>query len=138
MSCGEVTTADFKEYFDREFEYGSDATRDKDIERAAAETAAVFNPDLYPTEDVCRLARLYLTAHFLSADTQASDTGGAPALHHSSRSVGSVSETLSVPEWMLGEDFAFFVTTYWGQKFLQLSRPYLGGGVYSVPGGTNP
>jgi hypothetical protein len=35
-------------------------------------------------------------------------------------------------------EFAFYATTYYGQKWLILSKPYLDGAVFSVEGGTMP
>lgn len=131
-----ATVADFKAQFTRDFDYGSnsDDVRDDDITRAFAETDAIFNPDIYPTTATRLLAYLYLAAHFLVEDITAAETGGAPAQIVQSRSVGSVSESLSVPDGK--NTLAFFHTTYYGQKWYQLTEPYLPGAVYSVPGGT--
>lgn len=130
----------FKDYFDRgQFLYGPTVpdVRDKDIDQAIAEARAVFNPDLYPVEDQ-DLAELYLTAHFLQTDLSAEESGGQSILLQSARSVDGVSESLAVPDWMLEGELAAYSTTYWGQKFLTLSRPYMGGGVFVVGGTTLP
>jgi hypothetical protein len=39
---------------------------------------------------------------------------------------------------MKAGEFAFYCTTYYGQKWLMLTKPYLDGAVYTVGGGTNP
>ena len=139
MACT-ITATEFKDYFDRgQFDYGTTLPqiRDKDIDQAIAEAEAVFN-DIYPDEAACKQALLYLTAHFLLNDTEAADTGGGTVLTGSSRSADGISESYVVPEWMQQGDFAFYATTYYGQKYLALSLPYLGGAVSSVAGATQP
>lgn len=138
-----VDAATFKAYFDRgQFVYGTEAPdiRDKDITQALGEANAVFNPDLYPTEtpEIADLALTYLTAHFLVTDTDAQDSGGQTRLLQNSRSADGVSESVDIPEWMRAGEFAFYATTYYGQKFLIISKPYLDGVVLVIGGGTQP
>ena len=135
-----TTPEEFREYFDRgQFAYGdtAPAVRDKDIESAIAEATAVFNTALYP-EEVVTIAFLYLTAHFLSLDIDASNSGGQPSFNQTSRSADGISESVQIPEWMMKGDFAFYSTTYYGQKWLMLTRPYLDGVVRVVCGATRP
>lgn len=136
-----MDAATFKAFFDRgQFTYSDTlpGIRDLDIERAAAESAAVFNPDLYPTEEIKTQADLYLTAHFLQNDIDSADGGGGSALLQTSRSALGVSESVHIPEWMQKGDFSLYSTTYYGQKFLMITRPHLGGAVVAIRGGTNP
>jgi hypothetical protein len=112
--------------------------RDKDIEAAIAESLAIFNDGIYPTEDVCKMALLYLTAHFLTNDIKAGPSGGQPSFNQTSRSADGISESVQIPEWMTVGEFAFYANTYYGQKYLILSKPYLDGAVFSVPGETYP
>lgn len=138
MSCT-ITATEFKDHFDRgPWTYGPTLpdVRDSDIEKAITEALAVFNGDLYETEAVCKLALTYLTAHFLTLDLESADGDGAPVHNQTSRSVGSVSESVTIPEWMLEGEFSMYVTTQYGIKWLQLTKPYLGGSVYAVQGGT--
>ncbi len=139
MSCT-ITEAEFKTEFDRnQFVYGTalPSVRDIDITKAIAQAMATFNQDLFPTEVLCEQALLYLTAHFLKLDIGAADGGGNPALIQQSRSADGVSESVNIPEWMQQGEFAFYATTFYGQKFIVLAKPYLDGAVFSVPGGTN-
>lgn len=139
--AAEITAETFKAYFDRgQFDYGTDLPeiRDSDINRAIAEAEAVFSEGIYPDDDAANQALLYLTAHFLYLDTEAGESGGQPVFNQTSRSAGGISEGLSIPEWMNQGEFAFYATTYWGQKWLMLSKPYIDGAVYSVPGATQP
>lgn len=136
-----MTVADFKVYFDRgQFDFGQTYphVRDSDITKAIAEAEALFNMDLYPDTATQQMALGYLIAHFLASDTMAADGGGEGSFLVTSKSAGGVSVGIHIPDWMQKGDFAFFATTYYGQKYLTLSRPYLGGVVLSVPGGTNP
>lgn len=136
-----VTVSSFKTLFSRgQFEYGTDVPdiRDVDIENAIAEANAVFNPGIYPDEAIHDLALSYLTAHFLATDTDAADSGGQSRFIQTSRSVDGVSESVEVPDWMKAAEFAFYCTTYYGQKWLMLTKPYLDGAVYVIEGGTTP
>ena len=138
-----VDVTSFKAYFDRgQFSYGSAAPdiRDKDITQALAEANAVFNPDIYPTDhpEIKDLALSYLTAHFLVTDIDAQDSGGQSRLLQNARSADGVSESLTIPDWMNSGEFAFYVTTYYGQKWLMLTKPYLDGMVVVIGGATLP
>jgi hypothetical protein len=141
MSIYTPTITTFKAFFDRgQFTYGDDTTcaRDSDISEAISEAEAVFNPDLYPvdTPDIGTKAEMYLTAHFLQCDIEACDSGGQAKNQQVSRSADGVSESVNIPDWMKQGDFALYSTTYYGQKYLLLSRPYLGGAVFVVGGAT--
>lgn len=139
---GTVTIASFKTQFSRNFTFGTalPAVLDDDITKAIAEKDAVFNFSLYPTDTpaIGTLAEHYLTAHFLTTDIDAADSGGQTRLLQTSRSANGVSESLDIPDWMRAGEFAFYSSTYYGQKYLILSKPYLDGAVFSVEGGTNP
>ena len=140
-----ITAAEFKAYFDRgQFLYGSTEpyafpeVRDQDIDSAIAEALAVFNPGLFPDDATCKQALYYLTAHFVQKDLDTIASKGQAVFSQSSRSADGISESLSIPEWMNEGEFSFFATTYYGQKYLILAKPYLDGAVFSVPGGTLP
>lgn len=140
MSCT-ITAEEFKTYFDRgQFTYGVDlpAVRDKDIDSAIAEAQATFNENLYPDEATCKQALYYLTAHFLQNDVDSSFSNGQPTFIQNSRSADGISESVNIPEWMNEGAFAFYATTYYGQKYLILSKPYIDGAVFVVGGATLP
>lgn len=136
-----VTIASFKTKFARNFTFGDAVPdiMDADITSAIAEKDAVFNPEIYPTDhpEIGELAEHYLTAHFLQSDVNAADSGGQPAALQNSRSADGVSESLQIPEWVTGE-LVFYWSTYYGQKWLILTKPYIDGAVFSVEGGTQP
>jgi hypothetical protein len=135
-----ITVEQFKTYFDRNFTFGPTLpdVRDQDVQKAIDEAATVFNPDLYDVEADRDLAELYLSAHFLQNDLDAAEGEGQAQLLQQSRSVGSVSESMAIPDWMLQSDYSFYTTTYYGQKFLTITKPYLDGAVFSVGGATLP
>lgn len=137
---GTVTIASFKTQFARNFTFGSSLpdVLDDDITKAIAEKDAVFNFSLYPSDNpaIGTLAEHYLTAHFLTTDIDAADSGGQTRLLQTGRSADGVSESLDLPDWMKQGEFAFYATTYYGQKYLILSKPYLDGAVFLVEGGT--
>ena len=145
MSCT-ITFAEFKLFFDRgQFLYGATVpyafpeVRDADITKAIAEASAIFNGGLYPVDTgICEQALNYLTAHFVQLDLETIESGGQTKLLQTSRSADGISEGLSIPEWMNQGEFAFYATTYYGQKYLILSKPYLDGAVFSVAGATQP
>ena len=144
MSCS-ITVDEFKNYFDRgQFLFGSSSpyvypeVRDSDIAIAIAEANATFNGDLFPDDATCKQALQYLTAHFAQKDLDAVASQGQSTFNQSSRSADGISESLSIPEWMNEGEFSFYSTTYYGQKYLMLVKPYLDGAVFFVKGGTQP
>lgn len=144
MTCT-LTFAEFKEFFDRgQFLYGATVpyaypeVRDFDIAKAIEEAQAVFNPGLFPDEATCKFALSYLAAHFVQLDLNVVVSNGQAIFNQSSRSADGISESLSIPEWMNEGEFAFYATTYYGQKYLILVKQHLDGAVFSVSGGTRP
>lgn len=146
-----LTVADFKTYFDRAFPYGPLITdvRDSDIEKAFKEACAVFNASIYVVEPAPTtileqpqvIAFLYLTAHYLVQDISMGQQGLSSAGQFivSSKSVGSVSIAYGVPEKFLNDpNFAYFITTKFGLKYLSLTTPALVGNVSVVKGCTTP
>lgn len=141
MMHNHITAAQFKDHFDRgQFDYGADVpqVRDKDVESAIDEMSAVIDIQLYPTQKISTQAQAYMTAHFLTLDLGASDTGGQPVFNQSSRSVGSISESLAIPGWMMEGTNAQYAITYYGQKWLMMVKQYTTGTMMIVGGGTQP
>ena len=136
-----VTTASFKTYFSRgQFSYSETlpVVRDQDIQNAITEATCFYNAELYPDEAKADLALTYLTAYFLENDIGASVNGAQAPLLQQSRGADGINESLHVPESIKTTEMAFLLGNYYGMKFVQLSLPYLGGAVYSVPGATQP
>lgn len=142
MDLSTITVDDFKAQFVRDFIYGasSDAVMDTDIIRAFAEASIALNQSLYSTDAIIKMMYLYLTAHYLVLDLRASNANieGGGFFPVNSRSVGSVSESYSIPQ-IYNENplFAIYAQTQYGMKFLSLTLPLLVGNVISVYGGTS-
>lgn len=134
---------DFKEYFVRDFPYGTDLSQvvDADITNALGDTAFNFNEALFGTQAEFTLAYLLLTAHFLVTNLQASAQGisGQYNWLQASKSVGSVSESFSIPQRILDNpELAMYSKTRYGAKFLMLLLPRLVGQMFTVRGRTKP
>ena len=130
-----ITIPDFKNFFDRDFQFSENLPdiRDNDILKAIDECYAVLNIGIYPDQDIQDRAAKYLTAHFLTINIDTSDSGGQTRFLQNSRSADGVSESVQIPDWIKGE-FEVYASSAYGLKFLLLSKPYLDGAVYSVPG----
>lgn len=133
----EISAGDWEVFLDSEFNY----INDSDIEKAYRESQAVFNQALFSPESTLTLAYKYLTAHYLSLDLKASMQGinaNAPTTV-ASKSVGSVSESYSVPKaWTEDPNIQFYTTTYYGVKYLSIVMPLLIGNIQVIQGATTP
>lgn len=123
----------WKLYNDNEENYISD----NDISRAFTEAKMNFNPKLFPKCDGCRMAFLYLSAHYLVIDMNNAQNpfamGGMGLV--ASKSVGSVSESYSIPQWILNDkNLGLYAQTGYGRKFLSLVIPRLHGNLIFTKG----
>lgn len=136
------TVRDFKDYFFRDFPYGTskESVMDQDITSALSDADFNFNPSLFSTQEKYTLGFLCLSAHFLVMNLRASSQGvaGQYAWLQSSKSVGSVSEGLSIPQRILDNpEMAMLSKTTYGAKYLMLILPQLAGQIFSVHGRTH-
>jgi hypothetical protein len=143
MAYTNPTVADFKAYFTRDFIYGTTSTtvNDSDISKALAQASFNFNEALFATQSGYTLCFLWLTAHYLCIDMQASSQGlsGKAQWLVNSHSVGNVSESYAIPQRILDSpEFTMYATTAYGVKFLSLIIPNLSGQIFSVEGATHP
>lgn len=148
MDLDSITPSDFKSYFVRDFSYWSaddgenlEYVLDSDINKAFGEAKINFNQSLFGTDEQIEIAYLYLTAHYLVMDLQAAmdglDSRGSFTVN--SRSVGSVSESYTIPQSFIDDPFLnYFTQTRYGQKYLSLLQAAFVGNVVSVSGGTKP
>lgn len=135
--------AAFKTYFDRDFPYGStiDTVRDSDIEKAFAEADFNFNETLFSSQSQFTIGFLYLSAHYLVTDLRNASQGiaGQYSWMVTSKSVGSVSESSTIPQRILDNpEFAMLSKTTYGAKYLSLVLPLLAGNIFTVEGATSP
>jgi hypothetical protein len=140
----EITFEEFKTKFDRDFTFSETLPdiREVDFDNAYLDANSVFNQSLIPAkpdDSIAKNALLNLTAHFLSLNIDASETGAQARFLQSSRSAGGMSESLQIPSWVSDNDvFSQFATTSFGLKYLIISKPYLDGAIYVVGGQTLP
>lgn len=113
---------------------------DDDILEAFAEAKVNFNPNLFPDDDTAELVYSYLAAHYLIIDLYNAMNPLAVGFMSftQSKSVGSVSESYGVPQWMLNNQYlSGYAQTGYGRKYLSLIQPYLIGNVICTPGCIN-
>lgn len=113
--------------------------QDSDIERAFLEAKLNFNPAFWTDDKTAIMVYLYLVAHYLVVDlNNASNPLGMGFMGFTqSKSVGSVSESYGIPQWMLNNQIlSQFAMTGYGRKYLSLIQPYLIGNIILSPGRT--
>ncbi len=144
MAYDNPTVNTFKEYFFRDFPYGSDpetSVLDQDITKAFGQTNVNINQGLFSSQTDYSIGYLLLAAHFLVIDLRMSSQGisGAYSWITTSKSVGSVSTSFQIPQRILDNpEFAMLAQTNYGAKYLQLLLPRLSGQMFSVVGSTRP
>jgi len=136
------TVSEFKAHFTRDFPYGTanNTVLDSDISKAMAEADFNFNSALFENQSTYSMAFMYLTAHFLVMDLRASTQGisGNFPWMTTSKSVGSVSEGMDIPEFVKNNPMlAHFGKTYYGAKYINLVFPRLIGNMFSITGMTH-
>ncbi len=111
-------------------------TQDSDITNAFNEAWVNFNQGLFPDEKTALLVFLYLTAHYLTVDFNNAlgiNNIGIPT----SKSVGSVSQGYTIPQWLVNNPgLSMYATTGYGIKYASLIQPYLVGNIFIVKGRT--
>lgn len=144
MSYSNPTITDFQEYFTRDFPYGTDPDTSiltSDIAKAFGQTNMTINQGLFSSQEDYTTCYLWLSAHWLVVDLKASAQGIASQFDWSptSKSVGSVSESFTIPQRILDNPlYAQYSMTYYGMKYLMLILPNITGQMFFVPGRTLP
>lgn len=129
-------TDDWKLYNDNINNYISDA----DIERAFSEAKVNFNPNLFADDETAIMIFCYLTAHYLVIDMNNALNPFGMGFNGftQSKSVGSVSESYGIPQWILNDKIlGMYAQTGYGRKYLSLIAPYLVGNIIYTPGRIN-
>lgn len=112
-------------------------TQDSDIINAMAEAQVNFNEDLFSDCCTAKLVFLYLTAYYLTVDFQNAMSPMAGGGIVQSKTVGSVSESYGLPQWMLNSPIlGMYAQNGYGRKYLSLIRPYLVGNIILSKGNT--
>ncbi len=144
MAYTNPSVADFKDFFSRDFPYGTDpsvAILDTDIGKAFQFVNINVNQALFQDQGSYNIGYLLLSAHYLVMNLRASSQGinGQFAFLESSKSVGSVSQSFAIPQRVLDNpDWAVLMKTNYGAQFLQLILPQLAGNIFISYGRTLP
>lgn len=113
--------------------------QDSDIERAFKEAKVNFNVSFFLDDETAEMVFYYLAAHYLIIDiTNRMNplSMGYKGLTQS-KSVGSVSESYAIPDWMTRDPaLSFYAQTGYGRKYLSEIKPYLVGQIILTPGRT--
>lgn len=138
------SVADFKNYFTRDFPYGSDpetSVLDSDIAKAFQMTNVNLNQALFGDQATYTMAYLLLSAHYLVMNLQSSSQGinGQYGFLEASKSVGSVSQSFNIPDRILANPYwSMLMKTNYGAMYLMQILPQLAGQIYTVEGRTRP
>lgn len=138
------SVADFKNYFSRDFPFGEDietSVTDADITKAMTQTVVSINQGLFCNQPSYTIGFQLLTAHFLVLNLRSSSQGinGQYSFLESSKSVGSVSQSFSIPQRILDNPlWAMFMKTNYGAMYIEMIFPMLTGQVFTVMGTTLP
>lgn len=144
MSFVEPTVEDFKTRFARDFPFGIDqetTVLDSDIERAYILVRCNINQGLFCDQECFSQAFLLLAAHYLVTNLRSSSQGlsGNYEWLTSSKSVGSVSVSSSIPDSILRNPYYSMISkTNYGAEYLMMIYPLLSGQIFTVPGATRP
>lgn len=144
MAFDNPSVAEFKDYFNRDFPYGTDvntSVTDTDIGKAFALVNININPGLFGYQASYAIGYLLLSAHYLVTNMRASSQGinGQFSFLEASKSVGSVAQAFSIPQRILDNpDMAMLCKTNYGAQYLQLILPQLAGQMFNAYGSTRP
>ena len=136
---------DFKDYFPYDFPFGTDpnqSVQDSEITKAMQRVNNYsLNQSLFCTQQEWNQGYLLLAAHFLCLIIRASGQGlnGRATWVSTSKGVGAVSETVSIPQRILDNPaWSMLSNTNYGLQFLESIMPRLGARTFTVYGPTKP
>lgn len=144
MSYENPSVQAFKDYFFRDFPYGSDietSVTDQDIAKAYQQTNVNINQGLFDGQSTYSIGYLLLSAHYMVLDLRASGQGLSGQFNwtEQSKSVGNVSQSFAIPQRILDNPlWALYSQTNYGVQYLQLILPQLSGQVFISYGSTRP
>lgn len=138
------TITEFKNYFTRDFPYGTDPTTsviDQDIAKAYGQTNININQDNWANQGQYTIGYLFLSAHWLVIDLRMASQGinGQYSWIETSKSVQGVAQGFGIPQRILDNpEFAMLAKTNYGAKYLMLVLPQLSGQIFTAYGRTLP
>lgn len=150
------TIQEFKDYYFRDFPFQptpdpipdppividiDSYVQDMDIQKAFDKADNWNNDCFFSTQKSFTIGFMLISAHYLAMGLRASSQGisGQFDWGASSKSVGSVSISTSIPQRILDNpEFAYLAKTNYGAEYLMMILPQLSGVIYMTPGGTQP
>lgn len=138
------TIQDFKDYFNRDFSYGTDiqtSILDSDIGKAFGLTNFWINQGLFDKQEDYTIGYMELAAHWLVQNIRASSQGIAGRYNwvEASKGAGNTNSSYSIPQKILDNpSLAMLSQTRYGAKYLELIMPQLAGNTATVRGRTHP
>jgi len=132
----------FKNYFFRDFPYGTDqntSVLDMDIAKSYGQVNYLINSALFTNQENYTLGYLWLAAHYLTIDLRASSQGIAGRYNwlEQSKGVGNANSSFAIPQRILDNpSMAMLSQTRYGAKYLELILPQLAGQIIVAPGHT--
>lgn len=144
MPFSNPSVQDFKDYFTRDFPYGTDpatSVLDSDIAKAFQQTNINFSQSLWADQGAYNVGYFLLSAHYLVMNLRMSSQGisGQFAWLETSKSVGNVSQGFQIPQRILDNpEWAWLTKTNYGMEYLALVLPQMAGAVFIAPGSTRP
>lgn len=142
MAFGNPSVQNFKDFFNRDFPYGTDmntAILDSDITKSFTFANVSINQNLFADQGSYNVGYLLLSAHYLVMNLRASSQGinGQFNFLQNSKSAAAISEGFAIPQRVLDNpDWAILMKTNYGAQYLQLVLPQLAGQIYTVCGAT--
>ena len=130
-----TTEADWVKVTDNAENYISD----DDIQKAFNEAICNCNPAIFEDDNSLKLAFCFLSAHYLCLDIRTSQQGlgSKGEFVTASKGVGSVSESVAIPQTFLTDPFlSYFTKTEYGNKYLSLLVTRLRGNMGIAMGAT--
>lgn len=125
-----TNTNDWELYNDTVLNY----TQDSDIQEAIQEASINFNSSLFENCNEAKTVFGLLVAHYLTVDFN-NALGNNQVGIMTSKSVGSVSQGYTVPNWLSSNPaLSAYATTGYGIKYASLIQPYLTGQMIFTPG----
>jgi len=114
---------------------------DSDISKSFDQAMAYINPAIFESDAIMTAAYYYCTAHYLVMDIRMAEAGldsrGEGVV--SSKSVGSVSTSYSIPETFSRDpQWSYFAQTAYGKKYLSYVLPRVTGRPGIAAGDTTP
>ena len=144
MSYNNPTIQEFKDYFNRDFSFGTDIQTgivDADIAKAFGSANFWVNQSLFDKQEDFTNGYMELSAHFLVESIRASSQGVAGRYNwvEASKSVSGVSSSYSIPQKILDNPFLSMLSrTTYGARYLFMIMPQLYGNIATVRGRTHP